>query len=224
MPISPLPPATTANGKPTTHIPQLKAAIRVIHQLYGSVPAVDFGPLALRAIQQKMIADGASRRYINQHVGHAKRMYKWAASMEILPAAAYHAIATVPGLKQGRTEARETLPVLPVDDEVVDATLPCVPVVVADMVKFQRLTRGIEKANRERKLQGADMGVELILLPHWHANQLRHSKATETSRATAVTSSGRVAGCGVSLSRSRPGRGLLRLEPTGIWHCGRTLG
>ncbi len=26
------------------------------------------------------------------------------------------------------------------------------------------------------------MGVEPMLLPHWHANQLRHSKATEVRR------------------------------------------
>ena len=35
------------------------------------------------------------------------------------------------------------------------------------------------KANRERTEAATDMGVEPILLPHWHANQLRHSKATE---------------------------------------------
>ncbi|MCG2684174.1 MAG: hypothetical protein L6306_11245 [Planctomycetales bacterium] len=38
------------------------------------------------------------------------------------------------------------------------------------------------KANRERTESAADMGVEPILLPHWHANQLRHSKATEIRR------------------------------------------
>ena len=26
------------------------------------------------------------------------------------------------------------------------------------------------------------MGIKPILLPHWHANQLRHSKATEVRR------------------------------------------
>ena len=37
-------------------------------------------------------------------------------------------------------EARETAPVLPVDDAVVDATLPHMPAVVADMVRLQRCT------------------------------------------------------------------------------------
>ena len=41
---------------------------------------------------------------------------------------------------EGRTAAREPKPVLPVADDLVDATLPCLPAAVADMVRFQRLT------------------------------------------------------------------------------------
>jgi integrase len=44
------------------------------------------------------------------------------------------------GLQKGRTKAREADPVKPVDDKTVDATLPHLPPVVADMVRFQRLT------------------------------------------------------------------------------------
>jgi hypothetical protein len=105
-------------GKPTTHLPQLKAAIRAIRDLYGYTGAAKFGPLALRAIQQKMVGTGASRRYINQHVGHIKRMFKWGVSVELLTPSVYQAIATVPGLKAGRTAARETPPILPVAGEV----------------------------------------------------------------------------------------------------------
>ncbi len=193
----------------------------------------------------------------------------------------------------GRSSARESKPVLPVADAVVDDTLPHLPVVVADMVRFQRLTgcrpgevcglrpcdldrsgeiwqyrpashktehhgrariiyigpqaqqvllpyllrdaqvncfspaeseqkrrevqrarrktrvqpsqwsrrrprpkrapgtaytkdsynwaiqRGIAKANRKRTKESAGSGVDPVLVPHWHANQLRHSKATE---------------------------------------------
>lgn len=44
------------------------------------------------------------------------------------------------------------------------------------------ITRAIVKANKARTEEAADMGVEPVLLPHWHANQLRHSKATEVRR------------------------------------------
>ena len=44
------------------------------------------------------------------------------------------------GLKKGRTKAPEPEPVLPVEDTLVEATLPHLPEIVADMVRFQRLT------------------------------------------------------------------------------------
>jgi len=45
---------------------------------------------------------------------------------------------------------------------------------------YQRaIARAIVKANKARTEEAGDMGVESILLPHWHANQLRHTRATE---------------------------------------------
>ena len=76
-------------------------------ELYGSTPTAEFGPLALRAIQTRLVATGVSRAYINGLVGEIKRMFRWAVSVELLPPAVYQALATVPGLKRGRTTARE---------------------------------------------------------------------------------------------------------------------
>lgn len=48
---------------------------------------------------------------------------------------------------------------------------------------YQRaIARGVVKANRRRLEEAGDMEIEPLLLPHWHANQLRHSKATEIRR------------------------------------------
>jgi integrase len=46
----------------------------------------------------------------------------------------------VTGLGKGRTKAKESVPVEPVPEAIVDATLPHLPEVVADMVRFQLLT------------------------------------------------------------------------------------
>ncbi len=46
----------------------------------------------------------------------------------------------VPGLRKGRSEARETLPLRPVDPQFVKATLPHLSSVVRAMVEFQMLT------------------------------------------------------------------------------------
>jgi hypothetical protein len=123
------------NGVPTRQVDVVALIVRTVRDLYGMTPADEFGPMALRAIQHHLIRKNQSHRYINDQVDEIKRMFKWGASMELLPVAVYSALATVPGLKRGRSEARETAPVLPVHDAVVDATLPYLPAVVADMMR-----------------------------------------------------------------------------------------
>ena len=281
------------DGKPTSHVYTIRAAMRILKELYGDTAAEEFGPLAFRAIQQKLVDQGGSRSTINKLGSIIKLCFKWAVSHELVPPKVHQGLLTVPGLKYGRTEARETEPILPVDDELVNATLPHMSPIVADMVRFQRLvgcrpsevcrirpcdvsregdvweyrpethktqyrgrdrvvyvgpkaqailapyldrdseagcfspaesealrrkeqrdkrktkiqpsqrnrrkakpkrqprtaydknsynraiTRAIEKANEVRTEEAVDMGIEPILLDHWYANQLRHSRATE---------------------------------------------
>ena len=284
------------NGHPTRSLDNVKLALKVLRNLYGSEPVATFSSLNLLAIQNHLAAKGSTRAYVNKQVGIIKRMFKWGVSRMIVPPTVQTVLSTVEGLRKGRSAARESKPVLPVPDDLVDATLPLLPKVVSDMVRFQRLTgcrpgevcqlrpadvdrsgevwlyrpeshktehrgreriiyigpqaqdvirtyllreaeahcfspaeseqkrhveqrkrrrtrvqpsqrnrrkpspkkaprtaytkdsyqraiaRAVVKANRERTEAAADMGVEPILLPHWHANQLRHSKATEIRR------------------------------------------
>jgi hypothetical protein len=128
------------DGRCTRVTPAIKACIKYLRDWYGRELAADFGPLALKAVRQRMVDDGLSRRYVNDHAARIKRMFKWAVGEQLVPPATYQALAVVPGLLRGRTEARETAPVLPIDGSIVDATLPHLPTVVADMVRLQRLT------------------------------------------------------------------------------------
>jgi integrase len=118
----------------------LKCAIRILRRLYGDTLAGDFGPLALKVVREKMVAAGQSRRYINGNTDRLRNMFRWAVAEELLSATVLHALQAVPGLRKGHTQAREPAPVLPVAEETVDATLPYLPQVVADMIRFQRLT------------------------------------------------------------------------------------
>jgi len=81
-----------------------------------------------------------TRTTINSTCESIKRMFKWAVRKQLIPETIYRALLTVPGLKKGRTTAREPAPIRPVANEVVDATLLYLSPVVADMVRFQRLT------------------------------------------------------------------------------------
>lgn len=128
------------DGKPTSEVEAIRLSLRPVKELYGRHPCVEFGPTALKVVRQKMMDEGLSRKLINQRIGRVKRMFKWGAESELIPASIRQALEMVEGLKCGRTEARETAPIKPVDDSVVDATLPHLPGVVADMVRLQRLT------------------------------------------------------------------------------------
>ena len=128
------------DGQPTGAIPGIKVALRLLRQNYGPTLAVEFGPLALKAMQAKMIGLDQSRGYINDNIDRIRRMFKWAASEELIPASIPQALAMVAGLRKGRTAARDLPPVQPVPDSIVDATIPHLPTTVADMVRFQRLT------------------------------------------------------------------------------------
>ncbi|REK17370.1 MAG: site-specific integrase [Planctomycetota bacterium] len=138
------------NGKLTSTVASLDYAIRPLRQFYGRELVRDFGPLALQALQGhlsrgyvdakgKPVA-GLARRTVNDRIAAIKRVFRWGVSQELVPPSVIHALDAVPGLKIGRSEARETAPVLPVEDDVVEATLPHLPTVVADMVRLQRLT------------------------------------------------------------------------------------
>jgi len=128
------------NGRPTGTIDGIKVALRFICQSYGRTSAHDFGPLALAAIRNRMIEADMCRSYINACLGHLRRMFKWAVSQELLPVAVHQALATLPGLRRGRSAARETAPVMPVSDEVFQRTLLCLRPIIADMARIQRLT------------------------------------------------------------------------------------
>ncbi len=128
------------HGRPTAEQGSIKCARRPLKELYVTTVANEFGPLALKAVRQKMVDAGLARGTINQNVGRIRRMFKWAAAEELLSFEVYQRLTAVTGLQKGRTEARETAPILPVDDAVVQATLPHLSAVVVDMIRFELLT------------------------------------------------------------------------------------
>jgi integrase len=127
------------DGEPTKEIDNIKCAAAPLKRLYGNTRAAKFGPLALKALQQRMIEDDLSRGVINGRIGRIKRIFRWAVSEQLCAPSVLHGLQSVMGRQRGRTDARETAPVAPVSDSVVEATLPHLPEVVADMVRLQWL-------------------------------------------------------------------------------------
>jgi integrase len=128
------------NGRATGTAENYRTPLSLLRQRYGHTLAIDFGPLALKALRQAMVEDDQCRRYANENTDRVRRVFRWAASEQMIPASVPESLRTVEGLRKGHSTAREPEPVEPVQDSIVEATLPHLPAVVADMVRLQRLT------------------------------------------------------------------------------------
>lgn len=128
------------DGKETSEVYLVKLALRPVVERFGRLRAREFGPRKLKEVRQAMIDAGWSRESINSHVGRIRRMFRWAVADELLPVDVYQALATVTGLRAGRTEARETEDVPPVPVETVEATIAHLSPILAAMVRLQLLT------------------------------------------------------------------------------------
>ena len=128
------------HGRPTSELSCIKTAIRYVIRLYGTSRVRDFGPRALKAVRDAMIADGHCRRSINKHVGRIRRLFRWGVENEYVPSEVYGALAAVQGLQAGRSAAIETDPVLPVPAAHVDAVQPYVSPPVWGAIQLQLLT------------------------------------------------------------------------------------
>jgi integrase len=164
-------------GQPTREFNCMKYALRPLRKLYGDHLAAEFGPVALKALRQHLIDQGLCRKLINNRINRinrVRRFFKWAVSEELIPAAVYEALRTVDGLRYGKTTARESAPVRPVDDATVDATLPFVSPVVAAMIRIQRQTGMRPNEVVQMRLCDIDRSQDVwIYEPGQHKNRWR---------------------------------------------------
>jgi len=118
----------------------IKPALRRLNKLYAELPIGEFGPRQLKTLRESMIDEDLSRGYVNTQIRWMKACVRWGVEEGLVEPSVLAGLDAVRGLRMGRSRARETEPVRPVDDAVVEATLPHLPEVVADMVRVQRLT------------------------------------------------------------------------------------
>ncbi len=149
--------AQTYYGKSRKQLDNIKLALRPLRLLYGMSPAASFGPLALKAVRQKMIESGWCRNYVNHCVGRVKRVFCWASENEVLPPSVYASLQAVRGLSRNRSEARETAPVQPVSEDHVRVVFPFISPTVKAMVLMQQLT-GCRPGEVVR-MRGADLDM-----------------------------------------------------------------
>jgi integrase len=118
----------------------IRGAVRALREAHGDTPAAAFGPLALRAVRDAMVAKGWSRSHCNAQVRRVVRLFKWAAGEELVPVTVHAALKTLAPLRAGKTEAREVAarkPAVPAD---VLAALPHLPPHARALVELLRAT------------------------------------------------------------------------------------
>lgn len=118
-----------------------RRALAGLVQLYGRTQAVQFGPLALKTVRNRWESEDPpiSRQYVNHLVQVVRAAFRWAAEAELIPATRAEVLSVVRGLRRGKTPAPEAPRVRPVQAELVLATLPALPPIVADLVRVQWL-------------------------------------------------------------------------------------
>lgn len=125
----------------------IRLAMRPVRSLYGDTFAKDFGPNQFKAVRHKLIAEVDPKRkkprtrvWVNRAMRYVVRLFRWAASEELVPPAIPDTLKLIPALKRGKTTAPEPPKVKPISITEVEATLAhCTPVVAA-MVRVQLLT------------------------------------------------------------------------------------
>lgn len=128
------------NGVMTSEVHSIRLALRYLVAKHGKMLCVNFGPKALKSVRDDMIAAQYARESINKHVERIRRAFQWAVEQELFPADLWHALKAVKGLAKGRTAAVEPDPVMPVDEQDVDAIQPFCSRVIWAMVQTQKLT------------------------------------------------------------------------------------
>lgn len=87
-----------------------------------------------------MVESGLSRNVINARVNRIRRIFKWGVEHDRVDSVVLQALQAVSPLRQGRSQARETAPIGPASDELIEPVLRYVPRQVAAMIQVQRFT------------------------------------------------------------------------------------
>jgi integrase len=185
-----------ATGQPTKEVVNLEGSLTMLlRTVEPGTRAEDFGPLAFKAYRDELVRtvkrlkDGRRlvieceadfdpatmrrafcRNYINSQCSRIKRLFSWASESELLSGSQCDAIKNVKILRLGRTLARETPAVKPVDESWVWATVEHARPMMATMIELQLLTGmrpGEVCSMRMKELDQSDPTCWLYR-PTWH--------------------------------------------------------
>ena len=122
------------NGEPTGAAQNVCEALRPLLRLFGETRIREFGPIKLKTVREEMVKAGHCRTSVNSRINRIRRVFKWGVENEYVPAPIFQALTAVAGLKRGRSDAVESIPVQPVREAVVNATIRSAKVQLCDLL------------------------------------------------------------------------------------------
>ena len=93
------------DGKKTAEVDCFNSAMRAVRELFALIPARDFSPLNLKAVQKQYVAAGWSRGFANHSTNRVRHIWKWGVGEGLIPVTTWQALQAVPPLKAGHTTA-----------------------------------------------------------------------------------------------------------------------
>lgn len=147
-----------AEGNPTTEFGCFRAALRPLCRLFGSTLADSFDSADLIVVREAMISGswmnaaererqskrkqpiGWCRTNVNKAISRIRQVFRWGVPYKLVATKTLADLECLPGLQPGQGGTREMSPILPVDDAIVEATLPHLPPTVADIIRLLKIT------------------------------------------------------------------------------------
>ncbi|MDX1969660.1 MAG: site-specific integrase [Planctomycetaceae bacterium] len=122
-----------------------RAMFHVLREQFGKTLVTDFGPLRLRLLRDAMVAGSDdrqpwSRDTVNRQTKRVQQLFRWGASWELVPAEIVARLDTVRGLSIGETTAHEKTPREAATAADVEAVMPHLKPVHADILRLLALT------------------------------------------------------------------------------------
>lgn len=136
------------DGKPTSHVLAAKYAMRDMHKKLGRRNTSSVEPKDIAELRDAMIwgkdkiglPKARAMKTVNSRFRIIKDAFAWGAEKGIVPAHVASGVMLVRRLKRDRSSAINPKKINSVSDEMIEQTLPFLPPVVRDMVKFLNVT------------------------------------------------------------------------------------
>ncbi|MBL4885326.1 MAG: hypothetical protein JKY95_12420 [Planctomycetaceae bacterium] len=100
------------DGKQTSEVCRVRSVLRMLVEECGDLKTDRFTPKHLEKARNRMLKKDLSRPVINGYVSLIVRTFKFGVVEGCVPAPVWQALKALPGLRRGRSKAKEPKPIL----------------------------------------------------------------------------------------------------------------